>query len=362
MFVLKSKYHQLEQNNIALKKQIQELEQTNASIKQDFDASCQQLDEYTSSGEAEFDSLLLKSAVNCIRKIEGVRATVLSSYMAIEEESKSSDEIHDLLDGSSKSLADIVSNMQSLAGKMSSMTTNISGLSETADSINGFVTTISKISNQTNLLALNAAIEAARAGEAGRGFSVVADEVRSLANNTNTSANEVAELVSEIIQSTAETSTSVNDIQNSNNELSEGVMHLDDNYATIIENCTSMKSTITKAALRSFIQTVKLDHIVWKGDVYAVATGVSDKSINDFADHTMCRLGKWYQSEGAELFAGSHAFRQLNEPHKLVHRNGVEALALILDGNKAGAIDYLNQMESASELVMQHLDELIQQS
>ena len=117
------------------------------------------------------------------------------------------------------------------------MTESISGLSKKADSINSFVSTISSISDQTNLLALNAAIEAARAGDAGRGFSVVADEVRSLANSTNNSANEVAQLVKEIIISTASAVASVSDIQNSNTQLSGGIETLNDDYASIIGCC-----------------------------------------------------------------------------------------------------------------------------
>lgn len=358
MFVLKSNFEQVAQENADLRKALADLQQDYQALEAEMSLVTQSQEVAADAGDESFKQAMLENAVSCIAQVTGIRESVLSAFYAIDAEREASSSIKDTLNSSSQAISEIVTDMQTLTSKMGSMSEQISGLSDRADSINTFVATISSISDQTNLLALNAAIEAARAGDAGRGFSVVADEVRALANNTNTSANEVQDLVGEIIHSTTETVESVSNIQTSNGQLSDGVDQLNTDYQSIIDQCGSMSSTIAQAAMASFIQTVKLDHIVWKGDVYAVASGLSDKSTDNFANHHMCRLGQWYDGEGRARYSQNSAYKQLEAPHRGVHDNGVAALKALAEGDTNKAANYLAEMEAASEKVMQLLDML----
>ena len=107
------------------------------------------------------------------------------------------------LDGS-ESVQAVVQGMETLRANVQAGAKKIKSLGDRSMEITSIVATIAKISEQTNMLALNAAIEAARAGEHGRGFSVVADEVRRLAERTASATNEIRELVSSIQAETTE--------------------------------------------------------------------------------------------------------------------------------------------------------------
>ena len=251
----------------------------------------------------------------------------------------------------------ISNNLQKMSEKTVETAVSVDHLNERTSQIGGIVKLIKEIADQTNLLALNAAIEAARAGEQGRGFAVVADEVRKLAERTSTATSEISQLVSAIQKETS----AVKALVEVSPQQAEG-FHKDGQQALgsmqeLMQVTVQMKNAIGTTALRSFIEIAKVDHLVFKFEIYKVFLGTSSKKPEDFASHQGCRLGKWYyEGEGHHCFSKLHGFREMEEPHLRFHRYGVEAVTRYHEGHYKLGLESIAEMEQASFKVLESLE------
>ncbi len=234
----------------------------------------------------------------------------------------------------------------------------VGNLDEAVQAIYQFTDTIAEISNQTNLLALNAAIEAARAGEQGRGFAVVAEEVRALAAKTAEATDRIKDHVNRVAGYSDQTREGFEEMVNASARMQQGTEQINGVISEVTDLSQGMIRTISHNTAASFIEAVKLDHILYKLAIYQVLSGQSDKGPDDFASHHHCRLGKWYfEGDGLKLTA-SPAYQALNAPHEVVHEAGVRALRCKAEGDDAGSLQALAEMEDASEQVIELLGQL----
>jgi len=344
-------------------------------------------------------------------------ATINEIAMSAQDSASKAEEAVELAQTGGESINLARETSENVSGIISELESEIENLTGKATEIGGVISVINDISEQTNLLALNAAIEAARAGEAGRGFAVVADEVRKLAEKTQSSTKEIEDMVSSMTEnidkvnsgaqnvvsalevqndatngayssfqtivgsidelnnliggisaavseqsaSTQQIMGNINAVADNSDRTKEVVLSLVSDTDGLIDSINGIADKYSRFKLTSkayYFATAKIAHInLMKGIFDCYSKGQCSLNVPDARS---CDFGKFYYGKGMEMFGNDSDYRAMEEPHKDVHVKGQEILDLIKAGRVKDAENELLSMEEIVHSFVRMLDDMIQ--
>lgn len=309
-----------------------------------------------------------------------------------------------------------VEGMTRIADRVKSTASAIESLGVRSDQIGAIVGTIEDIADQTNLLALNAAIEAARAGEQGRGFAVVADEVRALAERTTRATREIGEMikaiqketkiaveamnegVTEVAKGTEDAARSgealqailqqVSEVTNQIHQIATAAEEQTATTSEISSNIHMITGVFSKTAqtshetsneagklnklseeLQETVRRFKTkdseilmltvaanDHRLFVNKVRAAVLGDAPLDPTNMPTHHTCRFGKWYDNEGKQICGHLSSYKAIDAPHERIHSIAKEAVAAANSGDINRANKLMQDVEAVSHSIMNGLD------
>jgi hypothetical protein len=278
---------------------------------------------------------------------------------------------------------------------------------EKIEKISEIVTIVKNIASQSNLLALNASIEAARAGIAGRGFAIVADQVRQLSINTSSSAEDIVSYVSQLnedikklVTATQQTTeklskgndmvkNSLNDMEDLNSRISvinssinsiftdidmqseitkefaNQVADINTSYAGLSETCNTtgrqeyrMGRSIDKCRSDmarhysdlseiDWIKIFEVDHFILMWRVYNHIMGFESLKLSQLNNPNACKLGKWMAKQTDTRLTRSIEFKEVEKNHRAVHRYATAAWEASASNNTRLAMENFQKTHDA---------------
>ena len=347
-----------------LKRQIAQLEEENRTLRNQL-ASLRTEEDKMEKLMAENrlkSDLVLAMTDGCnenLRQIQEEMGYNVDKVREINDFAAGNDEIIEKLNENAQTMFTTVDKLAHSANQTREIADN---LGTSVDDISGVISLIKDISDQTNLLALNAAIEAARAGEHGRGFAVVADEVRKLAERTQKATSEVEVSINVLKQNSATMLGQSEEIEAIANESEAFIQAFREAFENLVTQNHLLKKDSDNIANRVFVSLAKIDHVLFKVRGYK---GVFDNRHEKMVDHEHCRLGKWLADTGRKHFGATSAFGKIEPPHKTVHASINKALECIENGSCLSDIEYVESLfretEEASAELFGYMNQMLEE-
>jgi methyl-accepting chemotaxis protein len=218
--------------------------------------------------QGELADIILNSSKEAGQAINDITQSTHDISLSINDN-------HKTAVGSLHELQEVNGNIKRVGEKLVDFEKTVSSLNTNSEKIRDIVSLIEDISDQTNLLALNAAIEAARAGEHGRGFAVVADEVRALAQRVNRATSDISQNIDDMlrnVRNTQQETAVINTYMTQTREVVERTSQHFDRLVLDFENNSSQLVRIAAASEEISVTTEEINHQI--ADVHRLSVGV----------------------------------------------------------------------------------------